>query len=605
MKKLKLFTPKIISKMATMDPLNSNFDFQLEKNELNAVLSSKLFMRAPGLINFLKYICEKYFEGNAAQIKEYNIATEALGRSGDFQQKEDPIVRVEANRLRKRLSQYYESEGADHTIRLTIPLGQYAPSFIREERVEIPLVIAPEKTENTLGPPIEIGPDEPIPPSPAQMEPAPDRSNNFPFAPWMVDEVAPSPSPSGGLGDKGGRDFETAPIIERGDTPPQAIPHPTNFRIGAFASSHWGRVILGIIAVVAVFFIGYQMRLYTPPTKTPSKRLIRPAGEVTIPLMTGPENSIRLMAGSELTQYVDFLGQIWQGDKYYSGGTPIHFPNFTIAVTQDPEIYRSAREGDFSYDIPLKPNTYELRLHFSENTYGPDTPDGGGESSRLINVTANGKILLNQFDILSDAGGGKTADIKVFKNITPVNGRLHLSFSGIKVKGIVSGIEVVPSVSDHLSPIRIATRKTAHFSSDQKLWEVDHFFRGGRQVQRNISILGTHDPELFQGERFGNFSYIIPVPQGRYQLNLYFVESEPQSNGIPDQTPPRRSFHVYCNGEALLKNFEIAHAAGGPSRALTKEFQGIRPNAQDKIILDFVPITSYATVSAIEIIPED
>lgn len=75
----------------TMDPLNSNLDFQMERIELDAVLSSKLFMRAPGLINFLKYVCGKYFEGNSSQIKEYNIATEALGRSGDFQQKRIPL----------------------------------------------------------------------------------------------------------------------------------------------------------------------------------------------------------------------------------------------------------------------------------------------------------------------------------------------------------------------------------------------------------------------------------------------------------------------------------------------------------------------------------
>ena len=69
-------------------------------------------------------------KGAAEQIKEYNIAVEALGRPADFDQKRDSIVRVEAHRLRKRLREYYEADGADHAIRIDIPPGQYAPRFL-------------------------------------------------------------------------------------------------------------------------------------------------------------------------------------------------------------------------------------------------------------------------------------------------------------------------------------------------------------------------------------------------------------------------------------------------------------------------------------------
>ena len=78
----------------------------------------------------LTYVCAKYFEGAGEQIKEYNIAVEALGRPADFDQKRDSIVRVEAHRLRKRLREYYEADGADHAIRIEIPPGQYAPRFL-------------------------------------------------------------------------------------------------------------------------------------------------------------------------------------------------------------------------------------------------------------------------------------------------------------------------------------------------------------------------------------------------------------------------------------------------------------------------------------------
>src|SRR6266699_5323826 len=99
-------------------------DFGQERLELEAILASGIFHRAPNLAQVLTYVCTKYFEGGAEQIKEYNIAVEALGRPADFDQKRDSIVRVEAHRLRKRLRQYYEGEGASHKVQIIVPAGQ-------------------------------------------------------------------------------------------------------------------------------------------------------------------------------------------------------------------------------------------------------------------------------------------------------------------------------------------------------------------------------------------------------------------------------------------------------------------------------------------------
>src|SRR5579862_3345575 len=100
--------------------------FEQQRRELADVLASGIFHRAPNLAILLTYICEKYFEGEGNQIKEYNIAVEALGRPADFDQKRDSIVRVEAHRLRKRLKEYYEAAGSSHPLRIVIPPGQYA-----------------------------------------------------------------------------------------------------------------------------------------------------------------------------------------------------------------------------------------------------------------------------------------------------------------------------------------------------------------------------------------------------------------------------------------------------------------------------------------------
>src|ERR1700691_6572220 len=104
-----------------------------EKAELEAVFASGIFNRAPGLAHMLNYVCTKYFEGQSDQVKEYNIAVEALGRPADFDQKRDSIVRVEAHRLRRRLSEYYDGEGASHRIKIVLPSGQYVPQFLLTE----------------------------------------------------------------------------------------------------------------------------------------------------------------------------------------------------------------------------------------------------------------------------------------------------------------------------------------------------------------------------------------------------------------------------------------------------------------------------------------
>jgi hypothetical protein len=100
-----------------------------QRAELESVLSSQEFVRAPRLAHLLTYLCEKMFAGEANQIKEYSIAIEVFNRGPSFDQDSDSIVRVEANRLRKRLGDYYAGAGTSHALQITIPIGQYVPRF--------------------------------------------------------------------------------------------------------------------------------------------------------------------------------------------------------------------------------------------------------------------------------------------------------------------------------------------------------------------------------------------------------------------------------------------------------------------------------------------
>jgi beta-glucanase (GH16 family) len=105
-----------------------------EEQELSAVLASPAIARSTNLVRLLTFICQKYFDGKADEIKETAIAIQALGRRAeDFDSQVDPIVRVTARTLRKRLGDYYRREGAAHSVQLDLPTGQYVPRFARRE----------------------------------------------------------------------------------------------------------------------------------------------------------------------------------------------------------------------------------------------------------------------------------------------------------------------------------------------------------------------------------------------------------------------------------------------------------------------------------------
>lgn len=105
---------------------------------LARVLSSDAFRSAPQLSSFLTYVVERTLEGRAQEIKGYTIATEALGRDPDFDPQADPIVRVEAMRLRRALDAYYAEAGNDDCLRIEIPRGSYVPQFAAREAAPPP-----------------------------------------------------------------------------------------------------------------------------------------------------------------------------------------------------------------------------------------------------------------------------------------------------------------------------------------------------------------------------------------------------------------------------------------------------------------------------------
>jgi len=140
-------------------------------------------------------------------------------------------------------------------------------------------------------------------------------------------------------------------------------------------------------------------------------------------------------------------------------------------------------------------------------------------------------------------------------------------------------------------------------------WQADSYFLGGNALVRTTnpardSSENPIDMTLYGSERWGNFSYAIPVADGRYRVTLKFCEGHYGRRNTGVGGLGSRLFDVYCNGVALLRNFDIFKEANGEGLPVDRSFSGVRPTAQGKIVLTFVPVVGMACVNGIEIVEE-
>jgi TolB-like protein len=108
------------------------------RDQLQVILASRSFVTATRARRFLTYIVDQTLAGRNDAIKELVLGIEVFDRAGDFDPKVDPIVRVEAGKLRKRLDDYYADEGAAAPLRIAVPKGTYVPLFqVRSHETQV------------------------------------------------------------------------------------------------------------------------------------------------------------------------------------------------------------------------------------------------------------------------------------------------------------------------------------------------------------------------------------------------------------------------------------------------------------------------------------
>lgn len=101
--------------------------------ELERMLSSADLRASKRLRAFLRFVVEETLAGHAATIKSYTIAVTVFGRGDDFDPRVDPIVSVEAGRLRRAMERYYLLNGRFDPVRIEIPKGKFVPTFAKQE----------------------------------------------------------------------------------------------------------------------------------------------------------------------------------------------------------------------------------------------------------------------------------------------------------------------------------------------------------------------------------------------------------------------------------------------------------------------------------------
>jgi hypothetical protein len=100
---------------------------------VDRVVASEVFSRSPQLAAFLRFVVDAVLQKKQDRIKAYTIGIEVLRRDANFDPQIDPIVRVEATRLRRAIERYYAGPGANDPVLIDLPRGSYVPVFRRRQ----------------------------------------------------------------------------------------------------------------------------------------------------------------------------------------------------------------------------------------------------------------------------------------------------------------------------------------------------------------------------------------------------------------------------------------------------------------------------------------
>ena len=298
---------------------------------------------------------------------------------------------------------------------------------------------------------------------------------------------------------------------------------------------------------------------------------------------------LRIDAGGPA--YTDSAGHFWAADSSAVGGSADGDP-FPVAGTADPKLFTSRRTGNFAYDLPAAPGSYELELLFAEPYYR-----AGG---RVFDVTANGRPLLTHFDVAAKAG--TDAALTETLPVTVASGSLDLDFTGVTGNAILSGLALLPASSFVPAPAAAGTLSILPLGDSITYGSTTHvypsggyrsrlyqdFTSAGQSIRFLGSVYDTWSPLLQKaGEAWheGHGGYTIQ------QISQNFDGVGPGNSTSPnngghwiDGTGSRRAVYpdvilLHAGTNDILERHTAAQAASDMD-ALVRKITTERPDAE-------------------------
>ena len=296
------------------------------------------------------------------------------------------------------------------------------------------------------------------------------------------------------------------------------------------------------------------------------------------------DNTIARVNGGEDNIYTDSLGLEWLSNDGLSGGRNSSRDN-AIAQTDNDFLYQTEYYGeDFDYSQSVANGNYDVTLHFAETVFYQS-------GSRVFDVSVEDQLILDNFDIIDEAGGKDIALEKTF-TVGVNDGTLDLNFLAEVNNAKISAIEIKPDNTI----ARVNGGKDDVYTDSLGLeWSANDGLSGGRSYANTSEIAQTDNDPLYQSEYYGQeFDYSKDVANGSYDVTLHFAEIYFNDAG-------RRVFDVTAEDQLILDNFDIFSEAGGKDIALERTFTvGVNDGTLN---LDFLAEVNNAKVSAVEIKP--
>jgi Malectin domain len=221
---------------------------------------------------------------------------------------------------------------------------------------------------------------------------------------------------------------------------------------------------------------------------------------------------------------------------------------------------------------------YLVTLKFAENLWSQ-------VGKRVFNVSMEGKVAVSKLDVVAKVGPLAAYDVTI--PVTVTDGVLTLSFQSVVGYAMVSGIKVEPM--EVVFAVNAGGQE--YVDAADQVYDADANFSGGKTGAITGVIAGTEDDYLYQNERYGNFSYNVPVENGDYVVTLKFAEIYWTKSG-------KRVFDVLIEGKTVISKLDLV-AKVGPKAAYDV---AVPVTVADGVLnITFQSVVDNATVNAIKV----